>query len=337
MKVSLEEAVVRLRKDFQFSIVAMLGCLVVLVLAPFAIYRFLQGDWFVFALDITASLFGLFVVLYAFISNNSERAALALACFATACLAVSSFINPALTPYWMYCLILFNFSLVRPNSALILVAIGFVSVFSRDSVFVDVTVRTTYTVTAISTTIFAYIFALRTEYQNRTLEKLARTDPLTGASNRRAFSESVELAIKSVSRPAVSPVTMVLIDVDHFKKVNDDFGHEVGDRVLIELVELINNNIRPSDKLFRIGGEEFYLMMNYTDEESAITASNKLCELVRGVDFISGHRITVSIGASQINIQDSVGSWMKRCDSALYAAKSQGRDQVVYSKALVGA
>lgn len=333
MNGSIEEIIARLRKDFQLSIVTILGCLVVLVMAPFAIFRLFQGDWIIFALDVTVLLLALGIVLYAFFSHKSDRAALFLAYFVTVCLAIASSVNPTLTPYWMYCVILFNFALIQPNSALILVTLGFISIFSGDIVFADTTIRATYIVTTFSTTLFAYIFAVRTEHQKQILINLARTDPLTGASNRRAFDESVNIAIDTVRRQVAPPVTMVLIDIDHFKKVNDNFGHEGGDRVLIQLVQLISNHIRSSDRLFRIGGEEFCLMMDHTGKKAAITAAKKVCELVRSRTFINDYRVTISIGLSQINQYDSTESWTKRCDSALYMAKSQGRDRVVYNDA----
>jgi diguanylate cyclase (GGDEF)-like protein len=163
---------------------------------------------------------------------------------------------------------------------------------------------------------------------HRRLVEQAITDPLTGAFNRRHMQTRLEEAIER-GRRAGAQASLLLVDIDHFKAVNDRFGHEAGDNVLKELVTLLRERSRKADLLFRLGGEEFLLLLNDTGAEAALNVAEALREGIARAPFGVAAPITVSIGVSGLAKADSVDSWVKRADVALYAAKDAGRNRVV--------
>jgi len=154
----------------------------------------------------------------------------------------------------------------------------------------------------------------------------ALIDRLTGAFNRTKFDAVLDSAILNASK---KPFTMALLDIDHFKQVNDDFGHLVGDSALKELVILIQDNIRNEDLLARWGGEEFVLIF-FTTWEKIIQHIEKLRILVEEHPFSGVDRpITISIGVGEYKPEMGKDSFLKLVDGALYRAKQSGRNCVV--------
>ncbi len=158
---------------------------------------------------------------------------------------------------------------------------------------------------------------------------LATHDTLTGCHNRNYFEHELNDAIYRVKRYH-SAVSVAMLDIDHFKEFNDNYGHPVGDIVLIELTDLISRSIRSGDLFARWGGEEFVLLLPDSDLESAHSAADKLRHLIAKADLLKvPSRVTVSIGVIQLAEDDTIKSIMERVDKALYAAKESGRNRVV--------
>ena len=159
------------------------------------------------------------------------------------------------------------------------------------------------------------------------LRILSTTDELTGADNRRAFNESLCKNISRAKRYS-EMLSIMLLDIDHFKNINDIHGHDHGDLVLKTLVVVINERIRQEDSLARWGGEEFTILMPQTNKETALQLAERLREIISVYDFpITGH-ITVSIGLTELQVDDTCESFVKRMDVALYQAKEGGRNIV---------
>ena len=158
-------------------------------------------------------------------------------------------------------------------------------------------------------------------------EYMAYHDNLTGIYNRQYFNESISRTIHDLYT-SKSSASLLMLDLDFFKKVNDTYGHQVGDDVLITFTKTISKNIRNNDIFARWGGEEFVLLLNYTDEASAFKVAQTLREKIAAVDFAEAGHITCSIGLSQFKATDSVDAWLARVDKALYAAKENGRNRV---------
>lgn len=157
------------------------------------------------------------------------------------------------------------------------------------------------------------------------LKNLSITDALTGAYNRRFFVERLNQEIGRAKRYG-EPFCVVMLDLDHFKSINDNFGHAKGDEVLIGTVATIRSRIRATDVLARWGGEEFAILLPSTDLKGAVTLAETIRERLREKDYGIGKRITSSFGISPYILGDSVDAIMSRADSMLYQAKASGRD-----------
>jgi len=170
-----------------------------------------------------------------------------------------------------------------------------------------------------------------TRQLEKELRRLATTDPLTGAHNRRHFTERATAEI-SRGRRYASPVSMLTIDIDHFKDVNDTYGHPAGDEVLKVLVRVCKETLRISDIFARMGGEEFSAILPETDAQAALQSAERLREAVAKTKVVIDDKIisyTISIGLSQIlGPKDSLEELMRRADTALYRAKDLGRNRV---------
>jgi diguanylate cyclase (GGDEF)-like protein/PAS domain S-box-containing protein len=161
------------------------------------------------------------------------------------------------------------------------------------------------------------------------LQTLAITDPLTGAFNRRHFMEELQREMNRSNRYGVT-FSLIMLDIDHFKDVNDRFGHETGDRVLKALVELIRKRIRASDLLVRWGGEEFMILLINTTLSQAITEAGNFLERLRTCPFPEIGLMTASFGVTQYRDQESVDALLSRVDDLMYRAKRGGRACIVH-------
>ena len=160
------------------------------------------------------------------------------------------------------------------------------------------------------------------------LQRLSTTDPLTGAYNRRMFMDLLAGEMQRAGRYGES-CSLMMFDIDHFKAVNDQYGHDAGDRVLQEVVRLSMETIRQADTLARWGGEEFMVLLPRTDGEMAYAMGERLRQHIAGHVFVDGCQLTISIGVTGCCRDDSLDSLLKRVDEALYTAKKSGRNMVV--------
>lgn len=157
-------------------------------------------------------------------------------------------------------------------------------------------------------------------------EKLARTDPLTALPNRRQFFRSGEAALAE-SRSSGQPLALLALDVDHFKRINDQGGHQLGDTVLREVAQCCRASLRNTDLAARIGGEEFALLLPATDLAQAQQLAERLRQEIAALQLPAA--VTVSIGCAELSAEmGSVDALLARADEALYAAKENGRNRV---------
>jgi diguanylate cyclase (GGDEF)-like protein len=164
---------------------------------------------------------------------------------------------------------------------------------------------------------------------NETISRLAATDELTGLSNRRSFNDSLSAAV-SATRRHHYPLSMIMIDLDHFKKINDTCGHSEGDEVLKLFANLLREMIRAEDLAARWGGEEFAVILPHTHCEAAAALAERI-RLGFEKNSIDGspYSLSASFGVVQLQEGESQESLIRRADSALYRAKNFGRNQVV--------
>jgi diguanylate cyclase (GGDEF)-like protein len=172
--------------------------------------------------------------------------------------------------------------------------------------------------------LFAIGFSL-IESQRSALEGLVMRDPLTEIGNRLALNEALLQAEERMARRG-QPTALIIIDVDHFKSVNDRYGHRTGDQILIRLGEILKDRTRRTDLCFRMGGEEFVVLIPEGRLNDALILAQSLQNLVRRDLNVHNERITASFGCAEIRPGESGLDWLARGDAAMYRAKECGRD-----------
>lgn len=163
--------------------------------------------------------------------------------------------------------------------------------------------------------------------KEKKLHLLATTDSLTGLLNRHGIKSLVEQEMKRFNRKKY-PVSLILIDIDNFKVINDNFGHPIGDKILQLLSNSLQPIIRDADYIVRWGGEEFFILATDTPLANATILAEKIRALVEGLSQAELPPFTVSIGVAQYKKQDSFDNWYTKADNALYKAKEDGKNQV---------
>ncbi len=171
------------------------------------------------------------------------------------------------------------------------------------------------------------LVVVRNFTRQKQAERMAAMDPLTHAYNRRKFSELLDQEIKKVERNDKS-FSMVMLDIDHFKKINDTHGHDTGDYVLKRMTNLIRENIRDVDILSRYGGEEFVIILPERNLKVAIAVAERIRKVIESACFDKVGQITISAGVSDFMQGDNRESVFKKADNALYIAKNGGRNRV---------
>lgn len=204
---------------------------------------------------------------------------------------------------------------------------SFISVYSLEEIFEQLRQEKARAEDALS----------RLQQANLNLRVIATTDALTGLSNRRHFTEQAERVIeRAVFENA--PLSLLMLDLDHFKRINDTFGHPAGDRVLRRFAEILQREVRPGDLCGRFGGEEFLVLLPSANMAEARTVAERLRQSVAAEAIDLGEqetRITVSIGIAHLGSSaDNLHSLLQRADRRLYAAKAAGRNRVHDSDAV---
>lgn len=175
------------------------------------------------------------------------------------------------------------------------------------------------------------ISRLALQQANNELEKLSRTDKLTGLSNRSFWQEGLASAVGLFQRYQ-TPHCLIMFDIDHFKKINDGYGHLAGDLVIREIAALVSNSVRNNDCAGRYGGEEFGIILPETDLQGTLLFAERLRQAVAELTIqYQQHelKVTISLGVAQLNTDIATEqNWIEAADQALYAAKNSGRNCV---------
>ncbi|MBB3103606.1 GGDEF domain-containing protein [Azomonas macrocytogenes] len=175
------------------------------------------------------------------------------------------------------------------------------------------------------------LFPLRNALLYRSVILDALRDPLTGAANRVAMDQTLSREIEMARRRGGLPFSLLMLDLDHFKSINDRHGHQGGDEVLKAVVACLKLQLRNMDMLFRFGGEEFLVLLSNTPLEAAGIVGNRLCEAVETLPFVykgEAVPVSISIGCATYRFPESLDDLLRRADDALYQAKRNGRNQL---------
>ncbi len=163
------------------------------------------------------------------------------------------------------------------------------------------------------------------------LNLLADNDPLTGLANRRFFNRSLEHTLLLKKRNKTN-LSVLFLDLDNFKTINDTKGHDVGDKVLKRIAKILNITIRETDFISRWGGEEFIVLLLDSDVDGAISSAESLCKAIeqdKSLVKLVGHKVTASLGITEVQDNDDIDAIFKRVDMALYKAKATGKNQYI--------
>jgi diguanylate cyclase (GGDEF)-like protein len=318
----------RLRTDFRFAVLVLFCLAALLGIAPFVVYRFLQGETAVGATDAAIVLALAATLLYAWRGGDVSRAShFIVAATIVGCLVVGHEVGLS-GAFWSYAAIVAAFLLVPRRRALVAATVLIVLLTVDATAFPTLLPRLMYIASATVTCLFAFAFARHTALQREQLEILASRDPLTGAPNRRAMARELHIAAEAFRRHKVA-VGLLVMDLDHFKRINDELGHEAGDSVLVDFARLVQSRSRAGDRLFRYGGEEFVLLLPGTDAEALRPLADTLRRAVAQGLRAGDRAVTVSVGGAVLQPGEDNAQWLARADAAMYLAKREGRDRVV--------
>jgi len=181
----------------------------------------------------------------------------------------------------------------------------------------------------------AIIILLIFLYVRQKLEHETVRDPLTNLYNRRFYENVIEVETARSKRYNL-PLSLIIFDIDHFKDINDTYGHKAGDRALIDLAGVVINSVRKSDSVFRVGGEEFAIINTDTDLEGAFELSEKFRKKVANYVFQNDIKVTISLGVAQFHGDITKDELYYHADKALYLAKSRGRNRTEVFKQSAG-
>lgn len=300
------------------------GVLAVVAVTPFTVYRFATGQYLAGGLDLLIQLAILAVVGYAWRSGNMDRAGLLAAiCTSGGCVAVGLMTGLA-GALWLYPVLVANFLLTgrRPAFAISAAAI---TVLTFSEGVGGWPAAGSFATSAAVVCGFAHLFGRHSDEQRRRLERIAGHDPLTGALNRRGMQRELDAAIEAGRRNM--PHGLAVLDLDNFKQINDTHGHEAGDAVLVRFAEVLEGATRRSDRLFRLGGEEFVLLLPGAEPEILAHVGTMLARAVATEVECAGEPVTVSVGITPLLPGDTAATWLQRADRAMYQAKREGRNR----------
>lgn len=293
---------------------------------PFAIFRWVEQDWAVAVLDIfavfaTASLFA-----YVFVTHRTKIPGRILAFLAMFVVVLTISLKGIGQLMWIYPALTAVFFLLPGHfaaaySLIILVSLGFLL---KEQLTLFLTLQ--FYISATATLLFSYAFSDRMRKQQKQLTELATKDPLTGAGNRRAMEQKLLDIIAFQRREQRYPASLILMDLDNFKRVNDKHGHAKGDDILVAFVQTIDQRIRETDRLFRFGGEEFVVIAENTSLQEAIHLAEDLRSSVENDAWLAEHDVTISVGTAKYDPFETAFEWLGRADRAMYQAKEQGRN-----------
>jgi diguanylate cyclase len=292
---------------------------------PFAILRYMQGAWAAAVMD-TLIVVGFFAFgTYVYLTQRVRVASVAIALICSAGVLATVYVVGPQQVYWAFPALIGIFYLLRPREAVVLAIVTLLALIPVLLPAADSQETTTVVVTFVVTSMIALAFSLITNRQREQLLVLATKDPLTGAGNRRGLDAKVGEVVNSFKRTGTRS-SLVLLDLDHFKKVNDIHGHAVGDQILKSVTEIINLRIRVTDSLYRIGGEEFIVVLEGADLHKAVHLAEQLRTLVDANELVPDHAVTISLGVAELKGGESPNDWLHRADEALYRAKDAGRN-----------
>jgi diguanylate cyclase (GGDEF)-like protein len=315
----------RLRQDYALAVLSLGGLVAGLWLAPFAIYRALQANWVAATSDtLLAIIFGT-AAIYAWRSGDTRRPGWVMAIAIVAGLWAIGAAAQFAALFWAYPGVLMMFFLVpaRPAALLGVLAVTGAAALSWQELG-GTEGLPFFLVTNLLTGLFGFLVSQQADRGIRHWQTMSLVDALTGVGNRRGM----ELDLSRAFAAPASAGVLAVLDLDHFKAINDSYGHDEGDAVLRAFAATVQQALRQTDRLYRLGGEEFVLWLPRTDAPAAAAVLERIRQQVSQQVRVGDRAVTVSIGAVAHQPGQSWQACLAAADAALYRAKDGGRNQV---------
>ncbi len=226
-----------------------------------------------------------------------------------------------------YYYVIISLIVLQIISAAIVLIINFINISAVNSSVILYAESFIFVLTLV---LFAITIKFKKKIFDQDLENMALTDGLTGLYNRRYFDMFYENIFNQSSRYGI-PLTLIMCDIDHFKKINDTYGHDKGDVVLKEIANILKSNTRKTDIAARFGGEEFMVCLPSTEITSALDVARKIKQMVLNVKTKDIKKVTVSMGVTfyRKEFDNNPTGLLKRLDDLLYEAKKRGRNRII--------
>lgn len=298
---------------------------------PFAIYHLFWGNQLLSLILLPVVCLQLVTVYLLKKNGFNIFAAWSIAFLQTTATTFFAFSLGLEASFWLFASGVANYYIVDRKVAVAINAIAcfLIAVYALD----DPALSVRYAASFIMINIFLFSFARQLEKKNEQLDHMLTVDPLTLAGNRTALEEALRRVKSQFDRHEV-PVSLIMIDLDHFKQINDTHGHSEGDRVLNRIAKLIKNRLRPTDSLYRFGGEEFIVITENTHlNQAAYLAEDIRRRVEQNADEHnkkSDTALTVSLGLAQLRQTEAADQWLGRADKAMYKAKAMGRNWICF-------
>jgi len=315
------------RRRLEMTIVEYIGGSTAIVVMVFSVYRFYTGDFsggltnaVIVALITTSILLGQIrrlengaLILFGFVSSIS-------------CLLSALVVSPN-GLLWTYLVLWVNVVILPRWLSMLLNGLIIIVLTANHQLFSNLLHQVSWAAVAIMFSGFGLVFTSQLRRQRRLLTRLASQDPLTGAGNRRLMQHDLQTVVAEFKRRG-QPSTLMVLDLDYFKQLNDQHGHEAGDLALEQFSQDVRAALRTEDGLYRMGGEEFVALLRGMDEDSARKTLPDLHRRLSGATRGPGGPIHFSAGVAVIRPGEDWSRWLARADDALYRAKAGGRDRL---------
>jgi len=297
-----------------------------LCIAPFFFIRAFYGEWSIALLDLFAVVSTSILFFYVYLTGKIHFARWLLTLLLVGTVVGTISLKGAQQIVWLYPAIIGVFFVLETKQSLIIATtmVGFLGVYLSD--LLDYILLVQYVFSTLITLLFSYAFADRMLRQRTLLKELSVKDPLTGAGNRRSMEEKLLEIVEHCRSVRTQKSSLILIDLDKFKKINDQYGHSAGDNILRDFVDVVSQKLTKDDHLYRFGGEEFVVISHKRNQENSSTLAEQLRESIDEHSFDQNLHVTISLGIAEY-IPDETGfEWLGRADKAMYRAKDAGRN-----------
>ena len=297
---------------------------------PFAIIRLIRGDWWIAAIDILGAVLCSTALYQVYYHRRVWPFGVIMCLAAIGGVVTIVYLHGVEDVHFIYPVVVFSYFLLSPKRALLLSIVTTVVLSVLLLPQVTLFHLSKIAVSLLGCSVFAFTFASLRNHQSEQLLRLSTRDDLTGVGNRRALDERLLALVQQAGRqPAVA--TLLILDLDNFKQINDTEGHGAGDRALQRVAGTIQQRIRVTDSLFRYGGDEFVIVAPDTNLAQGAGLAEDIRARVEATEAMEGSRVSISLGVAPFQPGLTAADWLQAADSALLAAKRAGRNQVVAS------